>query len=278
MVFETTAIQNKGRHMTQLSGKVAFVTGAGGGIGRAIAIALAREGAAVGINVMSNRAGGEDTLAAIVAAGGKGMVLRGDISEPGIADGLVAALSAELGPVTVLVNNSGIGSPNSIDTVLDIDLDDWDRVMAVNVRGTVLCARAVLRGMIAASGGAIINIASIRGVTAARNLAAYCSSKGAIVSLTQEMALDYARQGVRVNAISPGFVESEMFKGYLDRQPDPTSARARFASTAALNRIGRPEEVAEAVVFLASDEASFVVGANLLVDGGNMANGLRAFL
>lgn len=264
--------------MTQLSGKVALVTGAGGGIGRAIAIALAREGAAVGINVMANRPGGEDTLVAIAAAGGRGMVLQGDISEPGVADSLVAELSAELGPVRVLVNNSGIGSPNSTDTVLDIEPGDWDRVMAVNVRGTVLCARAALPNMIAAGGGAIINIASIRGVTAARNLAAYSSSKGAIISLTQEMALDYARQGVRVNAISPGFVESEMFKGYLDRQPDPAAARAHIASTAALNRIGRPEEVAEAVVFLASDESSFVVGANLLVDGGNMANGLRAFL
>ena len=148
----------------------------------------------------------------------------------------------------------------------------------VNVRGALLCAKAVLPGMIAAGGGVIVNIASIRGVTGARNLAAYSTSKGAMISLTQQMALDYARLGIRVNAISPGFVESEMFKNYLDRQPDPSGARTHFASTAALDRIGRPDEVAEAVVFLASAEASFVVGANLLVDGGNMANGLRAFL
>lgn len=264
--------------MSLLAGQVALVTGAGGGIGRAIAMALAREGAAVGVNVMANRAGGEATLAAIVAAGGRGLVLKGDISAPGIADALAAELADRFGATTVLVNNSGIGSPGSTDTVLDIAMDDWDRVMAVNVRGAVLCARAVLPGMIAAGGGAIINIASIRGVTAARNLAAYSTSKGAMISLTQEMALDYARNGVRVNAVSPGFVDSEMFAGYLDRQPDPAGARAHVASTAALNRIGRPEEIAEAVVFLASEEASFVVGANLLVDGGNMANGLRAFL
>jgi NAD(P)-dependent dehydrogenase (short-subunit alcohol dehydrogenase family) len=264
--------------MTLLAGQVALVTGAGGGIGRAIALALAREGAAVGINVMANRAGGEDALAAVEAAGGRGMVLQGDISKPHVADDMVAALAARFGAVRVLVNNSGIGSPGSPDRVLDITIEDWDRVMAVNVRGAVLCSRAVLPGMIAAGSGAIVNIASIRGVTAARNLAAYAASKGAMISLTQEMALDYARNGVRVNAISPGFVESEMFKGYLDRQPDPAGARAHFASTAALNRIGRPEEVAEAVVFLASDEASFVIGANLLVDGGNIANGLRAFL
>lgn len=264
--------------MSQLAGQVALVTGAGGGIGRAIAIMLAREGAAVGINVMANRSGGDETLAAVAAAGGRGRVLQGDISEAGVADALAAELAGNFGAVTVLVNNSGIGSPGSPDTVLEITPDDWDRVMAVNVRGAMLCARAVLPGMIAAGRGAIVNIASIRGVAAARNLAAYSAAKGAMISLTQEMALDYARHGVRVNAVSPGFVESEMFKSYLDRQPDPVGARDHFASTAALNRIGRPEEVAEAVVFLASDEASFIVGANLLVDGGNMANGLRAFL
>lgn len=264
--------------MSLLPGQTAFVTGAGGGIGRATALALAREGAAVGINVMSNRTGGEQTLASIEAAGGRGLVLQGDISQPGVAASLTAELSQRFGAVTVLVNNSGIGSPDSPDTVLDIASEDWDRVMEVNVRGALLCAKAVLPGMIARGSGAIVNIASIRGVTGARDLAAYSTSKGAMISLTQQMALDYARQGIRVNAISPGFVESEMFKGYLDRQPDPSGARAHFASTASLNRIGRPDEVAEAVVFLASDEGSFVVGANLLVDGGNMANGLRAFL
>ncbi len=264
--------------MSLLSGQVALVTGAGAGIGRATALALAREGAAVGINVMANRDGGEQTLARIEAAGGRGMVLQGDISESGVAESFATDLAERFGAVTVLVNNSGIGSPRSRDTILDIDINDWDRVMAVNVRGALLCARAVLPGMIAGGSGAIVNIASIRGVTGARSLAAYSTSKGAMISLTQQMALDYAHHGIRVNAVSPGFVESEMFKGYLDSQPDPSSARTHFASTAALNRIGRPEEVAEAVVFLASAEASFVVGANLLVDGGNMANGLRAFL
>lgn len=264
--------------MIDLSDKVALVTGTGAGIGRAIAIALAGAGAAVGINVMGNRAGGEATLAAIRAAGGQGEVLQGDITEPGIADELVHALEQRFGPVDILVNNAGIGSPRTADTVLDIDLDDWDRVMAVNVRGAMQCAKACLPAMIASGEGAIVNVASIRGITGARGLAAYSASKGAILSLTQQMALDYARKGVRVNAVSPGFVASEMLTGYIGRQDDPEAAHALMAGTAALNRIGRPDEIADAVLFLVSDEASFVTGANLVADGGAMANGLRSFL
>lgn len=261
-----------------LSGRTALVTGAGAGIGRAIAIALAQAGARVGINVMGNKAGGEQTLAAVRAAGSDGIVLAADITEPGGADAMADTIAASFGPVGILVNNSGIGSPSTPDTALDVALDDWDRVMAVNVRGALQCARACLPAMIAAGRGAIVNVASIRGVTAARGLAAYSASKGAILSLTQQMALDYARSGIRVNAVSPGFVESEMLKGYIARQPDPAAVHDRLASAAALGRIGRPGEIADAVVFLASDEASFVTGANLVVDGGNMANGLRGFL
>lgn len=264
--------------MIDLSGRTALVTGAGAGIGRAIAMALARAGAQVGINVMGNRAGGEATLAALRAAGGDGLVLQGDITLPGEAETMVLRLQQELGPVDILVNNSGIGSPASPDNALEIALEDWDRVMAVNVRGALQCAQACLPGMIAAGRGAIVNVASIRGVTAARGLAAYSASKGAVLSLTQQMALDYARSGIRINAVSPGFVESEMLKGYIDRQSDPQAAHAVMAGTAALGRIGRPEEIAEAVLFLVSDDASFITGANLVVDGGGMANGLRSFL
>lgn len=264
--------------MTDLSGKVALVTGAGAGIGRAVALALANAGAAVGVNVMANRAGGEETLAQIAASGGSGCLLPGDITLPGIADELVRQLASRFGPVDILVNNSGIGAPASADTVLDISIEDWDRVMTVNIRGAMQCARACLPAMIAKGSGAIVNVASIRGITAARGLAAYSSSKGAILSLTQQMALDYARQGIRVNAVSPGFVETEMLKGYIGRQDDPRAAHDLMAGTAALDRIGQPQEIAAAVLFLASDEASFVTGANLVADGGTMANGLRSFL
>lgn len=261
-----------------LAGQVALVTGAGGGIGRAIAFALAGQGARVGVNVAGNLAGGEATLRAIRDAGGDGVLLPADISDRGAVKLAVDRLAAEFGPVSILVNNSGIGSPRTPDTVLEIAAEDWDRVVAVNLTGALHCAQAVLPGMIGAGSGAIVNIASIRGITAARGLAAYGASKGGLIALSQQMAVEYARNGIRVNVISPGFVESEMFAGYINRQNDPAAARARFSATAALNRTGLPEEIAQAVIFLASSEASFVTGANLVVDGGNMANALREFL
>ena len=261
----------------RLRGRVALVTGAGGGIGRAIARTMAAEGARVGINVHANRDGGAATLAAIREAGGDGRLLMGDITEPGTAGRLAGTLRDAFGPITVLVNNSGIGAPGSPNTAMTVALDDWDRVLAVNLRGALQMSRACLPDMLD-RGGSIVNVASIRGVTAARGLAAYCASKGGLIALTQQMALEYARRGVRVNAVSPGFVESEMFAGYISRQPDPEAARAQFSGAAALGRTGRPDEIAEVVAFLASDEAAFVTGANLVADGGNLANGMREFL
>jgi NAD(P)-dependent dehydrogenase (short-subunit alcohol dehydrogenase family) len=178
----------------------------------------------------------------------------------------------------VLVNNSGIGTAVSPDRVADIAEQDWDRVLEVNLKGVMLACQAVLPGMMRRGRGAIVNIASIRGLLGNPNLASYCASKGGEVLLTRSLALDYARYGVRVNCLCPGFVGSEMLAGYIARQKDPEAARKAFAAMAPMNRIGAPEEIAAAALFLASDASSFVTGAVLPVDGGYTACGARDIL
>jgi dihydroanticapsin dehydrogenase len=262
----------------RLAGKVALVTGAGSGIGRAIAAAFARESARVGINYCHNAEGAARTLELVRAEGGEGVLLRADVAEAGQVTAMVRELEARFQRVDVLVNNSGIGTSSSPDRVADIDEADWDRVLDVNLKGVMLTCRAVLPGMMRRGSGAIVNISSIRGLVGNPNLASYCASKGGEVLLTRSLALDYARFGVRVNCICPGFVLSEMLAGYIAKQKDPEAARKAFAAMAPMNRIGRPEEIAAAAVFLASEASSFVTGAALPVDGGYTACGARDIL
>jgi NAD(P)-dependent dehydrogenase (short-subunit alcohol dehydrogenase family) len=257
---------------------VALVTGAGSGIGKAIAVAFAREGARVGINFFHNAQGAADTLERVRAEGGDGVLLRADVASAAEVAAMVRELEAGLRKIDVLVNNSGIGTSSCPDRVADMEEADWDRVLDVNLKGVMLVCRAVLPGMMRRGAGAIVNISSIRGLAGNPNLASYCASKGGEVLLTRSLALDYARYGVRVNCICPGFVGSEMLEGYLGRQQDPEAARKAFAAMAPMNRIGRPEEIAAAALFLASDASSFVTGAALPVDGGYTASGARDIL
>ncbi len=262
----------------RLADKVALVTGAGSGIGRAIAVAFAREGAFLGINFFQNEQGATGTLERVRAEGAEGVLLRADVAEAGQVAAMVQELEGRRQKIDVLVNNSGIGTSSCPDRVADMDEADWDRVLEVNLKGVMLACRAVLPGMMRRGAGAIINISSIRGLLGNPNLASYCASKGGEVLLTRSLALDYARYGVRVNCICPGFVGSEMLEGYIARQQDPESARKGFASMAPMNRIGRPEEIAAAAVFLAGEASSFVTGAVLPVDGGYTATGARDVL
>jgi NAD(P)-dependent dehydrogenase (short-subunit alcohol dehydrogenase family) len=259
----------------RLADKVALVTGAGSGIGRAIAVAFAREGALVGINFFRNQKGAAGTLERVRAEGAEGVLLQADVAEAGEVAAMARELEERRQRIDVLVNNSGIGTSSSPDRVAEIEEADWDRVLSVNLKGVMLACRAVLPGMMRRGGGSIINIASIRGLLGNPNLASYCSSKGAAVLLTRCLALDYARCGVRVNCICPGFVGSEMLEGYIAKQENPDAARKAFAAMAPLNRIGRPEEIAAAAVFLASEASSFVTGVALPVDGGYTASGAR---
>jgi len=262
----------------RLADKVALVTGAGSGIGRAIAVAFAREGARVGINFFRNAEGAARSLELVLAESSDGVLLQADVADAEQVAAAVQELERRWARIDVLVNNSGIGTCESPDRVAEIDEKDWDRVLAVNLKGVMLACRAVLPGMIRRGSGSIVNISSIRGLTGNPNLASYCASKGGEVLLTRQMSLDYARYGVRVNCLCPGFVLTEMLAGYIAKQEDPAGAAAAFASMAPMNRVGRPEEVAAAALFLAAEASSFITGAVLPVDGGYTACGARDIL
>jgi NAD(P)-dependent dehydrogenase (short-subunit alcohol dehydrogenase family) len=262
----------------RLSGRVALVTGAGSGIGRAIAVLFAREGARLGINYCHNERGASEALEQVRAAGSDGLALQADVAQAGAVEAMVREMERAFGRIDVLVNNSGIGTSESPDRVLEISEQDWDRVLAVNLKGVMLACKLVLPAMIRRGSGSIVNISSIRGLAGNPALASYCASKGGVVLLTRQMALDYARYGVRVNCVCPGFVLTEMLAGYIGKQADPQGAEKAFASMSPMGRIGRPEEIAYAALFLASEASSFITGAALPVDGGYLAYGARDIL
>lgn len=244
---------------TDLAGKVAIVTGGGGGIGRAICVAFARAGSKLAC-LDVDAAAAEKTTA---ACGTEALALRCDVSSETETGAAVATTVSRFGAVHILINAAATDDRNG--TILDISADEWSRVLAVNVTGAFLMSRAVLPPMIAAGGGSIIHIASQLGRVAAPERAAYCTSKGAIIQLAKAMAVDHAGQNIRVNALSPGAVETRRL---ILRYGDMTTARRMAGPKHLLNRLGEPEEIAQAALFLASDAASFMTGADMLVDGG----------
>ena len=247
---------------TKLTGKVAIVTGAGNGIGRAISTAFAMAGAAV-MCLDLDRAAAEDAARAITVIGGQAIAQVCDVSSEADTRSAAAAAKAAFGGIHVLVNGAATDDPNG--TILDITVPDWNRVFAVNVMGAYLMSRAALPTMIEAGGGSIIHIASQLGRVAAPNRAAYCASKGAVIQLAKAMAVDHAAHNIRVNALSPGAIETRRL---TLRFGDMETARRIAGPKHLLHRLGHPEEIAQAAVFLASDAASFMTGADMLVDGG----------
>jgi len=242
-----------------LAGKTSIVTGAGSGIGRAICLTFVRAGAKVaclGINLAA-----VEEIAA--ACGPEALALHCDVSNEAETKAAAAAAVSRFGAVHVLVNAAATDDRNG--TILDISADEWSQVLAVNVTGAFLMSRAVLPTMIAAGGGSIIHIASQLGRVAAPARAAYCTSKGAIIQLAKAMAVDHADQNIRVNALSPGAVETRRL---VLRYGDMTTARRMAGPKHLLNRLGEPDEIAQAALFLASEAASFMTGADMLVDGG----------
>ena len=245
-----------------LKGKNAVVTGAGAGIGRAVALAFARAGAQVACIDLDAKAA-EETSRIAAKSGRRTITVACDVGLEDDVAGAAAKVLGEFAAVHVLVNGAAGHDPNG--TVLDLSLTDWNRVMAVNVGGAFLMSRALLPAMIAAGGGSIIHIASQLGSVAAARRAVYCTSKGALIQLARAMATDHAAQNVRVNTLSPGAVETERL---VKRFGDMETARRISGPKHLLRRLGQPDEIAAAAVFLASDASSFMTGADLLIDGG----------
>jgi NAD(P)-dependent dehydrogenase (short-subunit alcohol dehydrogenase family) len=247
-----------------LTGKTALVTGAGSGIGAAIAETLAAAGAEV-FATDRDDATARATAERIGREGGRAHALHLDVASEESCRQAVEAVHAGAARLDILVNNAGIGHVGTMVTTTGADLD---RMYSVNVRGVFNVSKAFLPGMLERRSGSIVNLASVAGTVGLPDRLAYCTTKFAVVGLTKAMALDHATGGVRVNCICPGRVETPFVAARLREYPDPEKAYTEMASTQALGRMGRPDEIAAAALYLASDEAAFVTGSALMIDGG----------
>jgi len=250
--------------MFSLTNKTALVTGAGSGIGASIAETFAHAGARVFVTDRAE-AGGLATTERIRAGGGLAEFLHLDISDEALCAEVAAKITATAGHLDILVNNAGIGHVGTAATTAGADLD---RLYAVNTRGTFNVIKAFIESMLERRRGVIVNIASIAGLIGVRDRFAYTVTKHAIVGITRAMALDHARDGIRINAICPGRVETPWVTERLKEYPDPKAAYEEMCATQPMGRMGRPDEIAAAALYLASDEAAFLTGATLTPDGG----------
>lgn len=244
------------------AGKVALVTGAGSGIGEAIALALAGAGAAVAVQDI-DRAKADAVTAAITAAGGRAMALAGDVSQAAEVEAMVAETVAWGGGLHLMVNNAGIGGPSA--PTGEYPLDGWAQVIGVNLNGVFYGLRFGIPAMLASGGGAIVNMASILGSVGFAGAPAYVAAKHAVLGLTKNAAMEYATQGIRVNAVGPAFIDTPLLAGFDE------AARNWLISLHPQGRMGKSEEVAALTLFLLSDQASFINGSYHLVDGGYTA-------
>jgi meso-butanediol dehydrogenase/(S,S)-butanediol dehydrogenase/diacetyl reductase len=241
-------------------GQVIIVTGAGSGIGRATALRFAERGGTVVVaDINEESAGG--TVAELKT---KGLAVPTDVSDSAQVAAMVATTVDAFGKIDVLVNNAGFGFRGTVET---IEEQDWDRLMSVNAKGVFLCSKHAIPEL-AKTGGRIVNVASYTAAQGIADRAAYVASKGAISALTRAMAVDHVGQGIRVNAVAPGTVNSPYFARMLAAAPDPEALRASLDGRALVGRMGEPDEIADAIVWLASEESRFVVGSVLTVDGG----------
>jgi 2-keto-3-deoxy-L-fuconate dehydrogenase len=254
--------------MFKLDKKIALVTGAGSGIGQEIATLFAEQGAFVLVADIRFEAA-EAVAMQILAQEGNAEALRLDVTDEKQVKDVFAQAGQKYGRLDILVNNAGIGH---VGNVLETSLEDWERVMAVNARGVFLCSKYAVMQMLAQQpqGGVLVNIASVAGMIAVDRRFSYGASKGAVISITRSIAMDFVGQGIRANAICPGTVHTPFVEGFLERNfaDSKDEERQRLHARQPVGRMGRPDEIAHAALYLASDEASFVTGSALVIDGG----------
>jgi len=251
-----------------LGGKTALVTGAGSGIGSEIAMLFARQGATVVIADI-NEPGRSSVAGEITSSGGSAIDMPLDVTSAAEAEATVARIVAEFGRLDILVNNAGIGM---VGNLTETGFDDFARLVDVNIYGVYHCSQAAVNQMLAQqpTGGVIINIASVAGQVAVTRRFAYCATKGAVISMTQSTAMDYIEQGIRCNCICPGTIESPFVEAYLQKyhQGEIEETRKQLHARQPMGRMGRPDEIGPLALYLASDEAAFVTGAQFTIDGG----------
>jgi NAD(P)-dependent dehydrogenase (short-subunit alcohol dehydrogenase family) len=251
----------------RVAGKVAVITGAASGLGAESARRLAREGAALVLTDLAEDAG--ETLAdAIAGTGGQAIFLKQDVTDEGRWAEVTKAALDKFGRIDVLLNSAGVGEGEPL---LEATYESWKRVIAINLDGTFLGMRAVAPVMVQAGRGSIINISSILGKVGSAGAPAYCASKGGVALLTKATALELAPLGVRVNSVHPGYIDTPMVSGAIQRSENGNEMRELIIARHAMGRMGAPREIADGVVFLASDESSFMTGAELVIDGGYTA-------
>lgn len=250
--------------MLRLSGKVAFITGGGTGIGRACAVLFAKEGARVAVGGRRPQPL-DETVREISKSGADAMAAAFDVTERKSIESTIADVVERFGRLDVLVNNAGTVIVATVEETSD---QDWDRILAVNLTGTFLASRAAIFALRKAGGGSIVNIGSILGIVARKQRAAYCAAKAGVTGLTKAMALDHAHENIRVNCICPSIIETELGMQSILKAADPEAERCMRTAGIPLGRMGQPEDVAQMAVYLASEESAWITGAAMPLDGG----------